>query len=69
MITDVNYFGIGSSILIMIEGQFQAFKRLSSSKLVLKPLKAVSWPSIKMRMAVVLNIKVCIVILALYIKV
>ena len=41
-----------TAILIMIEGQFQILQQYSSSKLVLKPLKAVSWPSIIMRMAV-----------------
>ncbi len=41
-----------TAILIIFEGQFQVFQRFSSSKLVLKPLKAVSQPSIIMRMAV-----------------
>ncbi len=48
-----------TAILIMFEGQFQVFKRFSRSKLVLKTLKAVSWPSIILRMAV-LNKDICI---------
>ncbi len=41
-----------TAVPIIIEGLSQVFQRFSSSKLVLKPLKAVSWPSIFMGMAV-----------------
>jgi hypothetical protein len=42
-----------TSIPIIVEGRLQVFQRFFSSKLVLKPLKAVSQPSINMGMAVV----------------
>jgi hypothetical protein len=45
-------FKLYTAIRIMIEGRFQVFQRFSSSNWYQKPLKAVSWPSSIMRMAV-----------------
>ncbi len=47
-----------TAILIIIGGRFQAFERFSSSNWYQKPLKAVSWLSIILRMAVVVILSV-----------